>query len=247
MTIEVGAALERVLMGADEWQLWRVRRLRGEEVGDLPELTTQDVTGGFVGYSGVASPAATGRGLAHLAAIGLGGSGPAAIAGDWLLDARTPAGAWLDPPTEVPDGADSAAAGRVWSTAAAASALLAVGRDPGQRSLDLLRGEADQDGRFTGGVFATCAAAAAYWRAEGPKTEMAEWALRWVRENDDGSWGPEPYVAGLTFWAAARIPADHPSVEFFTEELREQAPIAGWAEDPELTLLTLEVLAAYER
>ena len=37
-------------------------------------------------------------------------------------------------------------------------------------------------GRFTGGAYPTFAAAAAYWLAEGPKTEMAEWALRWARE-----------------------------------------------------------------
>jgi hypothetical protein len=246
MTIEFDAARDG-LAPANDWQSWRVRRLRGDETGIPPEIPGQDATGGFVGYAGTPSPGATGRALAYLAAIDLGGSGPAAIAVDWLLEARTPAGAWLDPPTEVPGDADSPAAGRVWSTAAAACALLAVGRDPGARCLELLRGEADQEGRLTGGVFATCAAAGAYWMAEGPKTEMAEWALRWTRENDDGSWGPEPYVVGLAFWAAAGIPADHPSVEFFAEELREQAPAAGWPDDPEMTLQTLEVLTAYER
>lgn len=246
MAIEFEAALDG-LSGTDEWQSWRVHRLRGTGTDVPPEIADQDATGGFIGYLGVPSPAATGRALAHLAAIGLGASGPAAIAGDWLLEARTPAGAWLDPPTEVPGDADSPAAGRVWATAAAACALLAVGRDPGARCLALLRGEADQEGRLTGGVFPTCAAAGAYWIVEGPKTEMAEWALRWARENDDGSWGPEPYVAGLTFWAAAGIPADHPSVELFTDELREQAPPAGWPDDPELTLRALELLNFYDR
>lgn len=246
MTTESDAVLEG-LTDTNEWQSWRVHRLRGTESDAPPEIPEQDATGGFIGHSGAPAPGATGRALAHLAAIGLGGSGPAAIAGDWLLEARTPAGAWLDPPSEVPGDADSAAAGRVWATAAAACALLAVGRDPGARCLDLLRGEADQEGRLTGGVFPTCAAAGAYWMAEGPKTEMAEWALRWTRENVDGSWGPEPYVVGLTFWAAAGIPTDHPSVEFFAEELRELTPPAGWPNDSERTLSTLEVLASYER
>ncbi|MDQ3963045.1 MAG: hypothetical protein M3277_03915 [Actinomycetota bacterium] len=246
MPIDFDAANEG-LTTTDEWQSWRAARLRGDLMGELPAIPDQDATGGFVGYGGTASPGATARALAHLVALGLRDSGPAAIAGDWLLEARTPAGAWLDPPTEVPGDIDSPAAGRVWATAAAACALLAIGRDPGARCFALLRGEADQEGRFTGGVFATCAAAGAYWTSEGPKTEMAEWALRWARENDDGSWGPEPYAVGLTFWAAAGIPADHPSVELFTEELRMLAPVAGWPDDTEMTLLTLEVLAAYER
>ncbi len=246
MAIDPRAALDG-LTAMDEWQAWRASRLRGDAVGEVPAIPGQDATGGFLGYAGTPSPGATARGLAHLVAIGLGDSGPAAIAGDWLLDARTPAGAWLDPPSEVPGDVDSPAAGRVWATAAAACALLAIGREPGARCFTLLRGEADQEGRFTGGVFATCAAAGAYWKSEGPKTEMAEWALRWARENDDGSWGPEPYAVGLTFWAAAGIPGDHPSVELLTDELRTLAPVAGWPDDTEMTLLTLEILAAYER
>ena len=240
------AALESVMTAGDPWQSWRARRLTGAGSGDMPEITEQDATGGFTA-AGAPSPGATGYALAHLIAIGLVASGPAAIAGDWLLEARTPAGAWLDPPDALPGDVDSPAAGRVWATAAAACALLAAKREPGARCLELLRGEADQEGRFTGGVFTTCAAAGAYWLAEGPETEMAEWALRWSRENDDGSWGPTPYVAGLTFWAAAGIPADHASVELFADELHEQAPAGGWDDDPELTLRALELLDRYER
>lgn len=241
------AALQRVLTSADPWHAWRARRLTGAAAGDLPDIPEQDATGAFIAPRGAPSPGATGSALAHLIAIGLASSGPAAIAGDWLLEARTPAGAWLDPPDAMPGEIDSPAAGRVWATAAAACALLAAARDPGPRCLQLLRGEADQDGRFTGGVFPTCAAAGAYWLAEGPETEMAEWALRWSRENDDGSWGPAPYVAGLTFWAAAGIPADHASVELFSDELRDAAPAEGWGNDPDLTLRALEVLDLYER
>lgn len=245
--LDPDVALKSVLLSADPWHSWRARRLTGEDPSPLPEIPGQDGTGAFIGSRGAPSPGATGHELAHLIAIGLASSGAAAIAGDWLLESRTPAGAWLDPPDAVPGDIESPAAGRVWATAAAACALLAVARDPGARCLQLLRGEADQEGRFTGGVFPTCAAAGVYWLAEGPETEMAEWALRWARENDDGSWGPEPYVAGLTFWAAAGIPAEHASVELFADELVGRAPTGGWPDDLELTLRSLELLDFYER
>jgi hypothetical protein len=176
--------------------------------------------------------------------IGLVGSGAAAIAADWLEDARTPAGAWLDSPDEVPGELESAAASRVWATASAACGLLAVDRDPGQRALGLLQGESDQDGRFTGGGYPTFAAAGAFWLAHGPKTEIAEWALRWAREAGDEWWGPWERASALTFWLGAGIPADHPSVEQFLEELRELAPAEGWDDDLGLTIRTLELVRA---
>jgi hypothetical protein len=118
-----------------------------------------------------------------------------------------------------------------------------MGRDPGPRALDLLRGEADLNGRFTGGAYPTFAAAGAYWRAQGPKTEMAEWALRWARESGEAWWGPWERVTALTFWVAAGIPPEHPSIDRFLDELQEEAPEPGWAADLGLTLRCLELLA----
>ena len=134
----------------------------------------------------------------------------------------------------------------MWATASASCALLAVGSDPGPRAIDLLRGEADLHGRFTGGAYPTFAAAGAYWQAEGARTEMAEWALRWARESVD-EWDPDELSAGLTFWGAAGISADHASVDAFLDRLRDVAPAAGWPEDLDLTLLTLELAAYFER
>ena len=212
----------------------------------MPFLPEQDELGAFAGASGRASPGATGRGLCHLVILGAGGSGAAAIAADWLEGARTPARAWLDHPDDVPGPLENAAAGRVWATASASCALLACGRDPGHRAIDLLRGEADLEGRFTGGAYPTFAAAGAYWLTEGPKTEMAEWALRWAREWPEDWWGPWEWATALTFWGAARIPAEHPSVETFLETLRRAAPPSGWEDDPNLSLTTLELLEHFE-
>ncbi|MGH2731052.1 MAG: hypothetical protein ACRDJI_10670, partial [Actinomycetota bacterium] len=108
-----------------------------------------------------------------------------------------------------------------------------------------LRGEADQQGRFTGGAYPTFAAAGAYWLAQGPKTEMAEWALRWAREEQEEWWGACERVTALTFWAAAGVPAEHPSVDVFVEEITASSPSAGWPDDLELTLRALEILARY--
>ena len=212
-------AIERALEEGDGWQIHRARRLRGEDVEPVAP-TGQDELGAFVGPTGEPSPGATGLALCHLKLLGLGSSGPAVIAADWLLEVRTPAQAWLDAPAQVPGELDTPAAGRVWATASAACALLATGRDPGPRALDLLRGEADQEGRFTGGAYPTFAAAGAYWLATGPKTEMAEWALRWARENADESWDAETFVSGLIFWLAAGISPDHATIEVFMDELR---------------------------
>ena len=241
MAIDAELALERVLAEGDEWQCWRGLRLGGDEPGELPSIPAQDGEGGFIGPSGSVSPGATGEALTHLTVLGLGSSGPAIVAADWLLEARTPAEAWLDSPHDVPGELDNPAAARVWATASAACGLLAVGRDPGHRAIDLLRGEADLEGRFTGGAYPTFAAAGAYWLAEGPRTEMAEWALRWAREWQEEWWGPWERATALTFWVAAAIPPEHPSVEMFMDALRSEAPPEGWPNDRGLTLRTLEL------
>lgn len=247
MELDLDGALERVLETGDDWQSWRslalAARLEGTGAPDteLPAHPDQDESGGLRGLSGRTSPGATGEALCHLKLIGLGGSQIANRASEWLASARTPAMAWLDPPEEVPGDLDTAAGGRVWATASATCGLLAVGRDPGPRAIDLLRGEADMEGRFTGGAYPTFAAAGAYWLAEGPQNEMAEWALRWAREFAEDWWEAEERVTALTFWGAAGIPADHPSVERFVEELVSDAPDRGGWGDLETTLLVLEL------
>jgi hypothetical protein len=242
MTLDPEAAIERALAEGDEWQSWRALSLSGEQVGDPPLIPSQDDEGAFIGAGGSASPGATGEGLCHLVVLDLADSGPAAIAADWLEQSRTPAMAWLDAPSEVPGELDSAGGARVWATAAAVCGLLALERDPGPRAVALLRGEADHDGHFTGGSYPTFAAAGAFWLAEGPKTEMAEWALRWTREWAESWWGPWERASALTFWAAAGVPLEHASVEAFVDELVDDAPPAGWPDDLGLTLRTLEVL-----
>lgn len=225
----------------DEWQSWRALRLDGDASSDLPRISAQDAEGGFVAASGRVSPGATGEALCHLAVLGLLDSGAAAVAADWLADARTPAQAWLDAPDDVPGPIDDPGGGRVWATASAVCGLLVAGRDPGARALTLLRGEADSEGRFTGGPYPTFAAAGAFWRGEGPQTETAEWALRWAREWQEDRWGPWEWVTALTFWVAAGIPADHPSMDAFFDLLVEDAPREGWPDDVELTLRTVEL------
>lgn len=247
MALDFDRALERALSEGDEWQSWRALRVSGDSMGDPPAIPAQDDEGAFVGPGGRPSPGATGEALCHLKLIGLAGSGHAAIAADWLEDARTPAQAWLDSPDEVPGELDSAAASRVWATASASCGLLAVGRDPGHRAIDLLRGESDQFGRFTGGGYPTFAAAGAYWLVQGPKTEIAEWALRWAREEGEAWWGPWERATAITFWLAAGIPAEHASVELFLEELRDDAGATGWPDDLGLTIRTLELLVASGR
>lgn len=239
--IDRDAALTAVMERGDEWQSWRALRLDGRADADVPTIPSQDPEGGFLGPTGRVSPGATGEALCHLATIDLLGSGQAAIAGDWLADARTPAQAWLDSPDDVPGPIDDPAGGRVWATAAAACGLLVIGVDPGPRALTLVRGEADSEGRFTGGAYPTFAASGAYWLAEGPQNEIAEWGLRWAREWSEEWWGPWEWVTGLTFWAAAGVPPDHPSVESFLDQLVDGAPTEGWTEDVELTVRTLEI------
>ncbi len=245
MTLDVELALERVLAEGDEWESWLALRLSDEEVGDPPVPPSQDPAGGFLGPRGRTSPGATGEALCHLKIVRALESGPAAIALDWLEEARTPAGAWLDAPEEVPGLLDSYAGGRVWATASAVCGLAAHGRGPGPTAMDLLRAEADLDGHFTGGPYPTIAAAGAWWLTEGPRTEIAEWALRWVRETADESWGPWERATALTFWAAAGIPAEHPSVELFLDHLKKEAPPVGWP-NLALTLRTLELSAIFE-
>jgi len=246
MAIDRDAALERALSEGDEWQSWRALRLSGDDPGPVPAIPYQEEEGGFLGPSGSLSPGATGEGLCHLRVLGLQDSGPAAIATDWLIAARTPAQAWLDSPDDVPGELDDPAGSRVWATASASCGLLSVAADPGPRAIALLRGEADLDGRFTGGAYPTFAAAGVFWLAEGPKTEMAEWALKWAREWEEDWWGPWERATALTFWGAAGIPADHVSVETFLDELRVAAPAPGWSDDLGLTIRTLELLAHLE-
>jgi hypothetical protein len=245
VTIEIDVALERALSEGDEWASWRALRLSGERLDDVPTPPMQDPAGGFMGPGGRLSPGATGEALCHLKVVGAADSGVAATAADWLEEARTPARAWLDAPDEVPGHLDTYGGGRVWATASAACGLLALGRGPEPTALNLLRGEGDLDGRFTGGAYPTFAAAGAWWLAEGPRTEIAEWALRWAREAAGESWGPWERATALTFWAAAGIPQEHPSVELFLDELREGAPVSGW-KDLDLTLRTLELVAWLE-
>ena len=246
MTLDKARIVERALESGDEWEVWRANRLRGDASTPMPFVPVQDEFGAFIGASGRASPGATGQGICHLIVMRAGDSGAAAVALDWLESARTPAKAWLDHPDEVPGELENPAAGRVWATASATCALLACGRDPGHRAIDLLRGEADLDGRFTGGAYPTFAAAGAYWLSEGPKTEMAEWALRWAREAPEEWWGAWERAAALTFWAAAAIPSEHPSVEAFLEDLRDEAPAEGWADDTDLSLTAIELIEHFE-
>lgn len=229
----------------DEWQSWRALRLGGDAIGDVPVIPMQDGEGGFFGPSGRVSPGATGLELCHLKVIGLAESGAATVAADWLQEARTPAEAWLDAPDDVPTRPEieDPAAGRVWASAAATAGLLVLDRDPGPRVLTLLRGEADAEGRFTGGAYPTFAAAAAFWMGDGPQTETAEWALRWTREWQEDWWGPSEWTTALTLWSAAGVPPDHPSVEEFLDLLIESAPPEGWPDEPESTLRALEVAA----
>jgi hypothetical protein len=244
VTFDPNSALELVMSAGDEWQSWRALRLAGDDPGELPSIPSQDALGAFTGTTGRPSPGATGSAICYLKMIGLSSSAPAVVAADWLIDARTPAQAWLDAPDDVPGVLDTAAAGRVWATAAATCGLLAVGRDPGHRAIDLLRGEADQFGRFTGGAYPTFAAAGAYWQAEGPKTEIAEWALRWARERlEEEVWDATELVDALILWSAAGIPSEHLTLEMFAETLRNSAPDESWPDDLELTLRTAEVLA----
>lgn len=245
MAIDGDAGLERVLSSGDEWQSWRGLRLTGTDAGAMPAIPYQDGAGAFLGPGGRPSAGATGEGLCHLKLLGLGASGSAAVAADWLEEARTPAAAWLDSPDEVPGVLDTPGAGRVWATAAATCGLLVVGRDPGARAIDLLRGESDMDGRFTGGAYPTFAAAAAYWLAEGPETEIAEWGLRWARETNEDWWGPWERATALTFWAAAGMPLEHASVDGFLDALRAEAAPDGFGDDLGLTLRTLEIVAHY--
>lgn len=246
MAIDRDNVLERARSEGDGWQAWRAARLSGDDGGEMPFVPAQDEVGGFIGPGGSTSPGATGEALCHLSILRLLDSGAAVIAADWLEATRTPARAWLDSPQEIPGVLDTAAAGRVWATAAASCGLLASGRDPGPRAMDLLRGEADLDGRFTGGAYPTFAAAGAYWLAEGAKTEMAEWALRWARESAEEWWGPWERATALTFWGAAGIPAEHPSVDIFLDTLVGESPSEGWREDLGLSLRTLEVVDHFQ-
>jgi hypothetical protein len=241
MPVDKDVALQRALEQGDDWGAWRALRLSGENPGELPDVPGQQVSGGITGAGGTPSPGATGSTLAHLAVIGCDRTDAGVRAAAWLEEVMTPARAWLDHPANVPGEHDTPAAARVWATAAATCSLLAVGRDPGPRPIDLLRGEADQSGRFTGGAYPTFAAAGAFWLAHGPKSEMAEWALRWAREWREDWWGPREFANALFFWGTAGIPLEHPTVEAFLDELRDGADPAGWP-DLGLTIATLELL-----
>lgn len=242
MTVDYRAALEELEVDADPWFKWRVDRVRrGQSSEPVPRSPAQDDLGGFIGPSGRPSPGSTGEALCHLALLGASSSGVATVAADWLMEVRTPAGAWLDPPDEVPGVLLDSGGARVWATAAASAGLLATGVDPGDRAFTLLRGDADQTGMFTGGAYPTFAGAAAFWMREGPRTETAEWALRWAREADDSEWGPWELATALTFWGAAGIGIDHLSVETFIDRLRQPGPGLEAANDPALVLRILEL------
>lgn len=243
--IETERALLRIMSSGDEWQSWRALRLAGDDPGPMPQIPYQDEIGAFFGPTGRPSPGGAGEGLCHLKILGLASSAPAVIAADWLLEMRTPAEAWLDRPDEVPGYLDDPSVARVWATASAACGLLAVGRDPGPRAISLLRGEADADGRFTGGAYPTFAASAVYWMAEGPKTEMAEWGLRWVRENEEEWWGPWEHATALTFFGAAGILIEHATVDLLLEGLLRALPEEGH-EDLGLTLRALELARHFD-
>ena len=243
MSIDIDVAVEQVLTQGDEWHCWRALRLTGEEPGEMPMIPLQREDGAFLDSAGRPSTGATGAGLCHLSLIDLQGSDAARRAGDWLEGAKTQSQAWTDDAEQVPGELTTPGGIEVWATAAATCGLLSLGRDPGPRAIDLLRGEADLEGRVTGGPYPTFAAAAAYWIAEGPKTEMAEWGLRWARENAE-EWGPQEWSSALVFWAAARIPPDHLSVDTFTELLQAAAVPEGFS-DLELTMTTLELLERY--
>lgn len=238
--IETETSLRAVLEVADGWQAYRALRLLGEEPGEVPPIAYQDPLGACLGPGGQPSPGATGEFLCHLHILGLIDSGAAAVATDWLEDARTPAMAWLDPPDEVPGELDTVGGARVWATASATCGLLVADRDPGGRAFDLLRGEADTQGRFTGGAYPTFAAAGAYWLQAGPKNEMSEWALKWCREEQEEWWGPWEWATALTFWAAAGVPAEHPTLDVFLNLLIESGSPEGWPNDAGLTLRALE-------
>jgi hypothetical protein len=45
----------------------------------------------------------------------------------------------------------------------------------------------------------------------------------------------------------AGIPADHPTVELFIEDLRDEPPPQGWADDLGLTMRAVELLDAAGR
>jgi hypothetical protein len=49
----------------------------------------------------------------------------------------------------------------------------------------------------------------------------------------------------LTFWGAARVPAEHNSVELFLDALVSEPPETGWPDDDELTLRTLELMGYF--
>ena len=242
--IDFDSALERALAEGDEWQSWRALRLSGETL-DEPKIPYQDESGAMLGPTNAPSAGATGEAVCHLIVIELATGRAATAAADWLEAARTPAGAWLDDPAQVPGETDDPAAGRVWGTSAAACALLALGRDPGARAVDLVAGEADQEGRITGGAYPTFAAAGAFWLGYGAKSEMAEWTLRSTREWGEDWWGPWEWATALTFWAAARVPTEHASVDNFVDRLTASARPAGWGEDLGLTVRTLELLAYF--
>ncbi|MDP9227225.1 MAG: hypothetical protein M3P18_25930 [Actinomycetota bacterium] len=246
MSLDRDRALESVLGAGDEWQSWRALRITDEAPQELPSPPLQDAAGGFEGPGGRVSPGATGEALCHLKVLSLAASRSSVMAADWLEAVRTPAGAWLDPPSEVPGEVEEAAAGRVWATAAAGCGLMAVGRDPGARSVALVGAEADNEGRFTGGTYPTFAAAGLFWLAQGPRTEMAEWALRWAREWDEDWWGPWELVTALIFWGAAGVPGENASAERFLDRLVNAAGPDGWPDDPELTLRALEVFNHFE-
>ncbi len=225
----------------DDWLDWRARRLETGAAGPMPDPPGRDEEGGWIGMGGRPDPGSTGEAVCHLLMLGQGGTGPAVVACDWLEEVRTPAGAWLAVMADAPPDVEGMAGPRVWATASASLALLASRRDPGDRALMLLHGESDQYGAFTGGLRVTAAAAGAFWIAKGPKSELAEWGLRWARENV-AEQGPRELTATLISWAAAGIPADHASVVTFCDALGAELEVAGPELNAESRLRALEAM-----
>ena len=209
----------------------RCCRLTGDDPGDLPAPPADQTTRERSWDRASAPPrGVTGEGTVPPGDPRAQGFGPGGDSRGLARGRSHSREAWLDAPDEVPGELDSYAGGRVRATASASAGLLAVGRDPGPRAMDLLRGEADTEGRFTGGAYPTFAAAAAYWLAEGPKTEMAEWALRWAREWEAEWWGPWERATALPSGARPGVPVEHPTMDEFLDELREDAPPTGWSD-----------------
>ena len=148
MSIDVEAAAEQVLARGGKRQCWPTLKLSGEEPGDIPLIPLQREDGAFLEHQPEGGYRRQPRHkFSHLRLIELQASDSARRAGDWLEGAKTPSQAWTDTAEHVPGQLTTPGGIEVWATTAAACGLLSLGRDPGPRAIDLLRGEADLEGR----------------------------------------------------------------------------------------------------